>query len=157
MNREHTYQANVIWTGNKGSHTPSYTAYDRDFTVQIAHKPDLLGSADVPFRGDKTKHNPEDLFLISLSSCHMLWYLHLCADAGILVVEYQDQPTGKMVEDKNGGHFTSVVLNPKVVITDSSRIDEANKLHEEAHKQCFIANSCNFPVTHQASCSAVVK
>lgn len=150
--KEHTYEATIIWTGNKGTGTSDYATYGREFTLQIANKSDLFCSADVPFRGDKTKHNPEDFFLASFSSCHMLWYFHLCADAGIQVVSYKDEPIGKMIQDPNGGRFTSVVLHPKVIITDSTRIDEANSLHQEAHKQCFIANSCNFPVTHQPTC-----
>ncbi|WP_343605542.1 OsmC family protein [Fluviicola sp.] len=155
MSRKHHYKALVTWTGNRGEGTTGYTSYDRNYTVQIDGKPDLKGSADTAFRGDASKYNPEDLFLISLSSCHMLWYLHLCADAGIVVSDYKDNPAGTMTEDPNGGHFTSVVLHPEVIITDASRIDEANELHREAHKQCFIANSCNFPVTHEANCSAV--
>lgn len=153
MNNEHTYKATILWTGNKGTGTSDYTSYGREFTLQIANKPDLFCSADVPFRGDKTKHNPEDFFLASLSSCHMLWYFHLCANAGIQVIEYQDEPTGKMIQDPNGGRFTSVILRPKVVITDASQIDLANSIHHEANKYCFIANSCNFPVTHQPVCS----
>lgn len=154
MNREHTYKALISWTGNRGEGTTSYTSYDRNFNVHIDGKPDLSGSADSAFRGDQSKHNPEDLFIVSLSSCHMLWYLHLCADAGIIVSDYQDTPLGTMVEDSSGGHFVSVVLHPQVVITDAARIEEANRLHHEARKQCFIANSCNFPVTHIANCSA---
>lgn len=152
--KEHTYESTIIWTGNKGSGTSDYAAYGREFTLQIAHKPDLLCSADVPFRGDKSKHNPEDFFLASLSSCHMLWYFHLCADAGIHVVEYTDKPIGKMIQDPAGGRFTSVVLRPEVVITDPSKIELANSLHREANKQCFIANSCNFPVDHEPTCTS---
>ena len=152
--KEHTYESTIIWTGNKGTGTSDYGAYGREFTLQIEDKSDLLCSADVPFRGDKTKHNPEDFFLASLSSCHMLWYFHLCADAGIQVVEYTDNPVGKMIQDPAGGRFTSVLLRPEVVITDPSQIDLANSLHHEANKQCFIANSCNFPVTHQPTCTA---
>lgn len=151
--KEHPYEALISWTGNHGTGTSDYTAYGREFILQIANKPDLLCSADTPFRGDKTKHNPEDFFLASLASCHMLWYLHVCADAGIRVVEYTDHPIGKMIQEPGNGRFTSVTLRPKVVITDASRIDDANRLHHEANKQCFIANSCNFPVTHEPECS----
>ncbi|MNJ86236.1 OsmC-like protein [compost metagenome] len=150
--KEHTYEAVVSWTGNKGTGTSDYTAYGREFTLQIEHKPDLLGSADVPFRGDKTRHNPEDFFLASLSSCHMLWYLHLCADAGIHVIEYTDKPIGKMVQSPEGGKFTSVTLRPTVTISNPEKTELANSLHHEANKQCFIANSCNFPVTHEPDC-----
>jgi organic hydroperoxide reductase OsmC/OhrA len=94
-------------------------------------------------------HNPEDLFLASLSSCHMLWYLHLCADAGIIVTDYSDEATGTMLQANEGGHFTEVILHPVVTITDASKMDKANALHHEANKNCFIANSCNFKVKHE--------
>lgn len=155
MEKSHHYRTTIRWTGNNGTGTSSYTDYRRDHTILIANKPDLEASADTPFRGDETKHNPEDLFLSSLSSCHMLWYLHLCADAGIIVIDYIDEATGTMIQTpKNGGHFTEVTLNPVVTITDSSMIAKANELHEIAHKHCFIANSVNFPVYHKPSCIA---
>ena len=99
--------------------------------------------------GDAEKHNPEDLFLSSLSSCHMLWYLHLCANEGIKVIEYTDEATGLMIEDENGGgRFTEVILRPYVTIDDDLSITKAASLHDEANKKCFIANSCNFLVRH---------
>ncbi len=102
--------------------------------------------------GDATKHNPEDMLLVSLSSCHMLWYLHLCADNGIIVTDYHDEASGTMLQTESGGHFTEVVLHPQVTITDHSQIERANALHEDAHSHCFIANSCNFPVRHEPVC-----
>ena len=59
MSKQHTYRATVEWTGNLGSGTSSYTAYSRDYTVQIAGKPDLFGSSDPAFRGDEHRHNPK--------------------------------------------------------------------------------------------------
>jgi organic hydroperoxide reductase OsmC/OhrA len=105
--------------------------------------------------GDITKHNPEDLFLASLSSCHMLWYLHLCADNGIVVTHYEDNATAVMVQTATGGHFTEAILHPQVTITDIAMIEKANALHKEANRHCFIANSCNFPVQHKPSCRAL--
>lgn len=81
---EHHYKATIQWTGNKGTGTDDYRTYERSYEVKVAHKPTLLGSSDPAFRGDKAKHNPEDLLIASLSTCHMLWYLHLCAEAGSL-------------------------------------------------------------------------
>ncbi len=149
----HNYSVIVKWTGNKGEGTSSYTAYGREHTISIEHKPDILGSADAPFRGDVTKHNPEDMLLSSLSTCHMLWYLHLCADAGIVVTDYTDHATGTLVVTPgSGGHFSEVTLHPSVTITDKTMIDKANELHDKAHHFCFIANSVNFPVKHEPSC-----
>jgi organic hydroperoxide reductase OsmC/OhrA len=149
MAKEHQYQATLTWAGNKGSGTMDYRSYDRSYIISIDNKPDISGSSDSAFLGDKTKHNPEDLLLASLSSCHMLWYLHLCSQNEIIVMDYKDNPIGKMTENADGsGHFNEVVLNPVVVITDESQIEKANELHDQAHKMCFIANSCNFPIKH---------
>lgn len=156
MKRQHDYKLTMTWTGNKGTGTATYTGYERSHRISIEGKPDILGSSDPVFRGDKTKYNPEELLLAALSSCHMLAYLHLCADVGIVVVDYIDNADGIMVETDNGsGHFTEVTLNPVVVVSDSSMIDKANELHEEANKVCFIANSCNFPVHHKPTCKAI--
>jgi organic hydroperoxide reductase OsmC/OhrA len=149
MNKQHNYLTTIIWTGNKGTGTSGYRAYDRSHTLHVDGKEDILCSSDPAFQGDNKKFNPEDFFLASLSSCHMLWYLHLCADAGIVVVDYKDNATGVMIEDPvEGGRFTSVTLNPVVTITKSSMIVKAIALHDEAHKQCFMSNSVNFPVLH---------
>lgn len=153
MSTQHNYKATITWTGNKGEGTTRYDAYERSHTLSVANKPDLECSSDTPFRGDGTKYNPEDMLLYSLSSCHMLWYLHLCADAGIIVTDYTDKATGVLTMDAPGGaRFTEVVLFPVVTITDASRIDEANKLHDMAHEKCFIAKSVNFPVKHEPQC-----
>lgn len=150
MKKTHHYKTAITWTGNKGSGTSRYDAYDRAHTVSIAGKPDLLCSSDTAFRGDGTRHNPEDMLLASLSSCHMLWYLHLCSDAGIIVTDYTDNAEGVMEETSGGGRFTEVTLHPVVTVQDASMIEKANALHDQAHEKCFIANSCNFPVRHEA-------
>lgn len=153
MAKEHQYKTALTWTGNKGSGTMDYRSYDRNYVISIDHKADLSGSSDSGFLGDKTKHNPEDLLVSSLSSCHMLWYLHLCSQNDIIVMDYKDNAVGTMIEEPNGsGRFTEVTLNPVVTITNKADIDKANSLHEQANKMCFIANSCNFPVKHQPQC-----
>lgn len=153
MNKEHQYKTSLVWTGNKGMGTINYRAYERNYTITVDGKPALLGSSDPSFLGDRTKYNPEELLVASLSSCHLLWYLHLCADAGITVTDYQDKAIGTMQELENGsGHFIEVMLQPIVTITDASLITLANELHARANKMCFIANSCNFPVKHKPTC-----
>tara|TARA_A100000171_G_scaffold42395_1_gene43776 strand:- start:14197 stop:14670 length:474 start_codon:yes stop_codon:yes gene_type:complete len=153
MPKHHNYNVKIEWTGNKGTGTSSYRAYERSHSIQVEGKPEILGSSDPAFRGDNTKHNPEDMLVASLSACHMLFYLHLCADAGITVVEYVDNVSGTMEETPNGGgRFTEVILRPTVMITEKSRTEEANQLHHKANELCFIANSCNFPVRHEPSC-----
>jgi organic hydroperoxide reductase OsmC/OhrA len=149
MNKEHHYQTKLVWTGNKGTGTSEYKAYERSHTIAIEGKPDVLATSDPSFRGDKTKHNPEELLLAALSSCHMLSYLHECAVNGVVVLEYKDAAKGTMVTDENGGHFTEVVLFPEVIVSEQNMIEKANELHHNANKGCFIANSVNFPVHHQ--------
>lgn len=115
----------------------------------MTNKKNIYGSSDPLFRGDKTKHNPEDLLVSSLSACHMLWYLHLCSQAGVIVTDYIDNATGTMVEtESGGGQFTEVTLNPKVTVTDKAMIEKANELHQKANELCFIASSVNFRVRH---------
>ena len=158
MAKQHTYSVATRWTGNTGKGTSGYRDYERANIISVANKPDIPGSSDPSFRGDPTRYNPEELLVASLSTCHMLWYLHLCAEAGVVVVDYVDQPTGIMVETPDsGGHFSEVTLFPVVVVTDQSMIEKANELHRQAHKLCFIANSCNFPVHHKPTCSATGK
>ena len=150
LNRQHHYQVKVKWTGNTGTGTASYRGYKRDHTISAKDKVDILGSADPAFHGDNTKYNPEEFLVASLSTCHMLWYLHLCADAGIIVVDYTDTPIGIMDElETGGGHFKEVTLNPIVTVTEESMIEKANELHNKAYQKCFIANSCNFPINHK--------
>jgi organic hydroperoxide reductase OsmC/OhrA len=149
MSGQHQYKATIRWTGNTGTGTDNYRNYERSHQIIIENKSDISGSSDPAFRGDNTKHNPEDLLVSSLSSCHMLWYLHLCAEAGVIVTDYIDNATGIMVEAANGGgQFTEVTLNPIVTVTKQHMVEKANELHKKANELCFIANSVNFPVKH---------
>ena len=111
MTKHHKYTLQVVWTGDQGSGTSRYDAYSRDHLVRAANKQAIEASSDPAFRGDATRHNPEELFVASLSSCHMLWYLHLCAVNGIVVTGYVDDPIGTMEESAKGsGRFTDVLL-----------------------------------------------
>lgn len=149
MNRVHNYKLTIEWNGNRGLGTSDYKAFDRDYSIQIEHKKVLHGSADPTFRGDKTKFNPEDMLLASLSSCHMLSYLHLCSVGGVVVIDYYDHATATMeTRIDGGGHFREVTLNPVVTVSDASMIDKAITLHKRAGEVCFIANSVNFPIKH---------
>ncbi len=155
MSKQHGYHVSLEWTGNKGTGTDNYRGYERAHTIGVENKPDILVSSDPAFRGDKTRHNPEELLVASVSSCHMLWYLHLCAEAGIVVVNYIDKAMGTMQETAGGGgQFTKVMLNPIVTVSEKSMMEKANALHHKANKMCFIANSCNFPIHHKPKCIA---
>lgn len=146
--RVHRYEVRTIWTGNTGEETASYRAYKRDHEISGPDKQTTIpGSSDPAFRGDPSRYNPEELLVGALSACHMLWVLHLCADAGITITAYTDEPVGLMTEDPGGsGRFTEVTLRPRMKITDASRIPEATALHAQIHKVCAIALSVNFPV-----------
>jgi organic hydroperoxide reductase OsmC/OhrA len=150
MKKEHHYQATILWTGNNGNGTQDYKAYERVHTISIQGKQDIVGSSDPAFRGDKTKHNPEDLLVSALSSCHMLWYLHFCAVNGVVVTHYVDSATGTMIEHEDGsGEFTNVTLHPEVKVKEQSMIAKAIELHQNAHHACFIARSVNFEVQYE--------
>ena len=143
----HDYKARLVWDGNLGEGTSTYTGYGRKYRVQFDGKPDLTGSADPIFRGDANVYNPEDLFVASLSSCHLLSYLALCARSKINVIAYEDDAIGTMVlRPDGGGKFETVTLRPKVTIAKGGDAAKARDLHKRAHETCYIANSVNFPV-----------
>src|SRR5262245_38577866 len=147
MEREHQYEIRVEWTGNLGRGTADYRSYSRNHELQGKAKSAVVaGSSDPSFRGDATRYNPEELFVSTLSSCHMLWMLHLCADAGIVVTSYTDDAIGTMAEHEDGaGEFVEVLLQPRMVIADLARLVETMELHDKAHELCFIARSVKFP------------
>jgi organic hydroperoxide reductase OsmC/OhrA len=143
---EHTYRVTVQWTGNRGSGTSGYREYGRDHVIRASGKPDIPGSSDPAFRGDAARWNPEDLLVASAAACHKLWYLHLCADAGIAVLAYEDEAVGTMADSPQHGAFTQIVLRPRVTIRATDDRDLAGHLHHVAHEQCYIANSVSFPI-----------
>jgi len=145
--KNHHYHVQIHWIGNLGQGTRSYRSYGRGHEITSGHKPTIVGSSDPAFRGDGNCYNPEELLVASISSCHMLWYLHLCAEAEIVVTAYEDEASGTMAEMENGaGHFTEVKLQPKVTLQAGSDETLAIALHQRAHELCFIANSVNFPI-----------
>ena len=156
MAKEHTYNLTVKWTGNNGHGTIDYRSYGRDHQIWADDKEEIPASSDPAFRGDRTKYNPEEFLVASLSSCHMLWFLHLCADSGVIVTDYVDKPVGVMVETENGGgKFKEVTLNPTITVTDISMVDKIDGIHRKANELCFIANSVNFPVHHKSTCLVI--
>jgi organic hydroperoxide reductase OsmC/OhrA len=150
--REHRYEVTVEWTGNTGTGTAGYRTYDRrhDIGAPGSSKPTIPGSSDPSFRGDRQRWNPEELLVASLSACHQLWYLHLCADAGVVVTAYVDRAEGTMIEDATGaGQFSRVLLRPLVTVVEGTDMARARALHDQAHAMCFVARSVRFPVEHE--------
>jgi organic hydroperoxide reductase OsmC/OhrA len=153
--RKHTYTTTVTWTGNRGTGTSGYRDYDRTTDIEAPGRPVLPSSSDPLFRGDPARWNPELLLVAALSQCHLLWYLHLCSDAGVVVESYVDEPVGVLAEEVGGpGRFTEVVLRPRIVVAAPDMVDRARQLHARAHELCYIAQSVNFPVRHEPTVSA---
>jgi organic hydroperoxide reductase OsmC/OhrA len=147
---DHRYTLTVTWTGDTGEGTSTYRGYRRTHVVSADGPPDLVGSADRTFHGDRERWNPEQLLLAALAQCHMLSYLHVCVDAGVVVTGYVDRATGSMRTEADGsGRFTGVVLHPEVTVAGSTMVEAATRAHRRANELCFIANSVSFPVHHE--------
>ena len=147
----HNYEIDFEWTGNLGAGTSGYKVYSRNYLFSSSGKTPVEGSADKLYRGDEDKYNPEELFLVSICSCHMLWYLHLCADEGVNVLEYKDRPHASLkLQSDGGGRFETVVLKPIIKIEDAEKKELARSLHAQAHHKCFIANSLNVSIQIEA-------
>ena len=150
MAKIHDFPNRIVWTGNLGTGTSAYKAYDRTWDMALDGKDVLHCSNDPMLGGDPSKYNPEDMLIAAISSCHMLWYLHLCAMAGVTVTAYEDNPVGIGESEPDGtGRFIEAVLRPKITITANSDREKAIALHDEIHKYCFIARSVNFPVRYE--------
>lgn len=145
--KTHVYGTQLRWTAGEGEGTASYRSYSRNHSLAVTGKSEIAASSDPAFRGDSSRYNPEELLVASLSSCHMLWYLHLCAINGIIVVAYRDDALGSMEESGGTGQFVGVSLHPVVTLAPGCERTKALDLHHEAHSMCFIARSVNFPVT----------
>ncbi|MBP4137357.1 OsmC family protein [Flavobacterium geliluteum] len=150
---KHLFKAEANWTSNQNSADSTKRFYNKSHQIKIEGKPVLDVSAAKAFKGNPELYNPEDLLLSSLVSCHMMSYLYVCSQNAIEVLEYSDhaEATLEVLED-GSGRFVEVKLNPKVTIASADQIELANELHKKANQLCFIANSCNFPVLHEASC-----
>jgi organic hydroperoxide reductase OsmC/OhrA len=151
---EHKYEVRTTWTGNTGQGTATYASYSRAHEISIPNKPPIPGTTEVPRFHDASRYTPEELLVAALSACHMMWLLHLCADAKITVQSYVDDAQGRMAVHGQIGQFAEVTLRPVMKITDSSRVQDAVALHEEAHKLCDMARSVNFPVHCNPSVTA---
>lgn len=148
-NRDHHYGITIEWQGNRGQGTSAYTVYGREFTVWCGDKPPIAGSSDPAFRGNADRWNPEDMIVAAVAACHQLWYLHLCSEAGISVLDYRDNAEGVMREDpRKGDRMIGVMLRPVVTIRKGDDVRRAKELHDEVTPRCAIANSVKFAVSH---------
>ncbi|HWL77528.1 OsmC family protein, partial [Microbacterium sp.] len=148
---QHSYEAQVEWTGNRGEGTRHYRSYDRTWNLAAPGKPVVACSNDPLLGGDPTKYNPEDLLLSAVSACHMLWYLHLASRAGLTVHEYVDRPVGLGESTADGvGRFERVILRPTITLEPGSDVARADAIHAEIHRYCFIGRSVAFPIEYEA-------
>jgi len=153
---KHLFKAELNWASSPNPEQSASKFYSKSHKIVIEGKPVLNVSAAKAFKGDPELYNPEDLLLSSLVSCHMMSYLYVCSQNGIEILEYSDNAEATLEVSPDGsGRFVEVKLNPKVKISDSDKIGLALELHAKANQLCFIANSCNFPVLHDATCEAI--
>ena len=151
---KHLFKAELNWISKKEESVLKF--YNKTHQIKIEGKPILEVSAAKAFKGDPSLYNPEDLLLSSLVSCHMMSYLYVCSQNGIEVLEYSDNAEATLEVSPDGsGRFVEVKLYPKVKISNPDQIEFALELHKKANQLCFIANSCNFPVFHEASCEVI--
>lgn len=152
MKNLHHFDLELNWSSDFNDLSSEHVRVNKNHIVAIQHKPVLHISAAKAFKGDADLYNPEDLLLSSIASCHMMSYLYCCSQENIVIKSYSDKATGILEVNMDGsGNFVRVVLNPVVIIEDSEKVELARLLHVRANKLCFIANSCNFPVVHNAS------
>jgi organic hydroperoxide reductase OsmC/OhrA len=158
MAKLHNFTSSIIWTGNRGEGTRVYKSYDRTWDIALPGKDIIHCSNDPVLGGDPTKMNPEDLLISALSACHMLWYLHLASNAGIVVTGYRDDPIGQGETLPNGaGRFLAAVLRPKISMQEGADLKFAGELHNQVHDFCFIARSVNFPVSYEPTFNVVAR
>lgn len=149
VSNDHRFECRLVWTGAAKAPAVDYATYSRDCRVDTAGKPSISMSSAPAFRGDPSRLDPEGLLVASLSACHFLSYIALCVRNGIQILTYEDEAVGVMSRFERTFKFTDVLLRPRVTIAAGGDPEKARALHENAHRECFIANSVNFPVRHE--------
>ena len=127
-----------------------YDAYSRNHWWVFKGDERIEASAAAQFLGDPKKMDPEDAFVASLSSCHMLTFLAICSRKGLSVESYSDEAVGFLEKDEVGKLvITRVELHPKVCFSGDVEVsnDLLRELHERSHHECFLANSVKTEIT----------
>jgi organic hydroperoxide reductase OsmC/OhrA len=127
------HRARVVWEGGK----EDLRAHRIEVGGQV-----VSASCSPEWGGDAGKSDPEELFVASLSSCHMLWFLALARERRLRVRSYEDAARGTL----DGTRITAVELHPEVRFVSPVEPLVLAELHHAAHRRCFLANSVNFPV-----------
>ena len=140
----HRYHATCHWAGDTAI---GYENYDRAHTSSAPPvSTELMLSADPTFLGHPKKLNPEQLLLVSASSCQLLSFLTIAARARVQVLEYDDRAEAEMPEDDKPMRLTKITLRPRIVVGPDVKEERILKFTEMAHKQCYIANSLSTEV-----------
>lgn len=146
--RVHHYQTRCRWRGSTGG---GYAAYSRTHTAGATPAAaELTLASDPAFRGDPSLLNPEQLLVISASSCQLLSFLSIAARAGMEVLEYDDAAEGTMPEDDEPVRITKIVLRPRIVVGPGTDVARVLAFCEQAHQECYIANSLRTEVRVEA-------
>lgn len=136
------HRATVSWSNT--SNTLDYSSFSRDHVWQFEGGAEIQVSSAPEYGGNPSCMDPERGLIASLSSCHMLTFLALCALKGVVVKRYLDKAIGYLGKNEAGATaITKIVLQPKVVFAEGSSMSAADvrQLHQQAHEKCFIANS----------------
>ena len=142
------HRATIEWSNDTGE--MSYATYPRDHVWRFEHGVEVPASAAPAYRGDAARVDPEQAFVASLASCHMLTFLALAAKGGHVVERYMDDPVGHMEKNEEGAMaVTQVELHPTIAFAPGTEPDAETlaTLHEKAHHHCFIANSVRTRIT----------
>lgn len=148
----HEFPVSVRWDGSTGN---GYRGYSRTHVGTAEGTPDLTVSADRHFRGDPAFHNPEQLLVMAAASCQLLSFLALAANRGIDVLHYSDDAVGTMTPSRGPMSIERIELRPRITVaagpdgsTDTAAV---LALVEQAHRDCFIANSLRSEIEIVAS------
>jgi len=143
------HHASVVWTRRSPDFT--YDSYNRAHEVRFKNGAIALRASSAPeFRGDADRINPEEAFVASLSGCHMLTFLAICARKRLTPNSYEDDAVGVLEKGPDGKLWISrAILRPRVCFASGAVVDGEvlAKIHHKAHQECFIANSVKTSVT----------
>jgi organic hydroperoxide reductase OsmC/OhrA len=144
----HRYETHLIWNGSTGL---GWDNYDRVHSATAPPAEQEIRLTTGESHGDPSILNPEQLLVISASSCQMLSFLHLAAKARIDVVAYEDEALGVMPEDAEPLRITEITLRPRITVAGDASEERVQKLVHTAHEHCFIANSLNSAMSIEAT------
>ena len=139
-----TYETRVRWTGSTGL---GWERYDRTHVGTASPAEQEIRLTTGESHGDPSILNPEQLLVMSASSCQMLSFLHLAAKARIDVVAYEDEATGVMPLDDEPLRITEITLRPRITVAGDASEERVRKLADTAHEHCFVANSLTAEMT----------